>query len=180
MKLIILLVTSLLLTGAGIYAQNYSPADAPGSVKFVISNFGFDVDGSFGVLKGSILFDEKNLSRSVFNVTVQSATVNTGNQTRDKHLRGKDYFDVSGFPVIQLSSQKIEKSETPGFYVFYGKLLMKGVTKEIRFPFQAVAEKDGFRFTGSFSIKRRDFGVGGRSTVSNDVDIKLNVFAKKL
>ncbi|MFN5133855.1 MAG: hypothetical protein ACK5DG_00970 [Chitinophagaceae bacterium] len=43
-----------------------------------------------------------------------------------------------------------------------------------------MSENGGIRFTGSFKIKRRDFGVGGRNTISNDVDIKLNVFAKKL
>jgi polyisoprenoid-binding protein YceI len=156
------------------------PLDNTGSVAFVIENLGFDVKGSFAGLEGSLEYDENTPSASKFNVSVQASTVNTSNKTRDKHLRGEDYFHVTQHPLIKISSSKIAKSVTPGYLVFFGQLSMRGVTKDISFPFKAVAENDGYRFTGSFKIKRRDFGVGGRSTVSNDVDIKLNVLAKKL
>ena len=173
-------VIPFLLLANAVFAQSYSPADDAGAVKFVIGNFGFDVDGSFKGLKGKIIFDENNLSASSFDVTIDAATVNTGNNTRDKHLRGKDYFDVTTFPQIKLISERVARSVTPGYYVFFGKLSLKGVIQNISFPFKATVENGGIRFTGTFSVKRRDFGVGGRSTISNDVDIKLNVFAKKL
>jgi polyisoprenoid-binding protein YceI len=156
------------------------PIDNSGAVTFVIENLGFDVKGSFTGIEGSLEYDESNLSASKFNVSVQASTVNTSNKTRDKHLRGEDYFNVTQHPLIKITSSKIAKSVTPGYLVFFGQLTMKGVAKDISFPFKAVPENDGYRFTGSFKIKRRDFGVGGRSTVSNDVDIKLNVLAKKL
>lgn len=177
MKLFIILL--LLFSRAG-FSQSVSPVDGEGAVKFVIANLGFDVDGSLKGLKGTISFDEKNLSEANFDITVNASTINTGNSTRDKHLRGKDYFDATAFPQIKITSTRIAKSVTEGYFVLFAKLTIKGVTKEISFPFKAVAENGGLRFTGSFKIKRRDFGVGGRSTVSNDVDIKLNVFAKKL
>ncbi|MBX9783059.1 MAG: YceI family protein [Chitinophagaceae bacterium] len=63
---------------------------------------------------------------------------------------------------------------------FFGKLTIKDKTLDISFPFKVTAEENAYRFSGSFKIKRRDFGVGGRSTISNDVNIKLNVLAKKL
>ena len=163
-----------------VFAQSYSPADDAGAVTFVIENLGFDVDGSLKGLKGRIVFDENNLGASLFDITVDAATINTGNNTRDKHLRGKDYFDATAHQQIKITSTKVAKSVTAGYYVLFARLTIKGITKDISFPFKAVAESNGLRFTGSFKIKRRDFGVGGRSTVSNDVDIKLNVFAKKL
>lgn len=161
-------------------AQIYLPVDAVDAIQFRIKNLGFEVDGGFRGLKGKILFNPENLSASNIDVTIDASTVNTGNSTRDKHLRGKDYFDATAFPQIKITSERVARSVTPGYYVFFGKLSMKGVVQNITFPFKATEENGGLRFTGSFSIKRRDFGVGGRSTISNDVDIKLNVLAKKL
>jgi polyisoprenoid-binding protein YceI len=180
MKYLQLVVAFLFLAHNSTKAQNYSPVDESGAVKFIIANLGFDVNGSLKGVKGKIAFDENNLAASSFDVTVETTTINTGNNTRDKHLRGKDYFDASVHPQLKITSSRVAKSVTAGYYVLFAKLTIKGVTKEISFPFKATAENGGIRFTGSFKIKRRDFGVGGRSTVSNDVDIKLNVFAKKL
>lgn len=174
------LIIAFLLLSQISFAQTYSPVDEKGSVTFVIANLGFDVDGSVKGLKGKIVFDENNLSSSSFDVTVEASTINTDNNTRDKHLRGKDYFDAATHPQIKITSTRVAKSVTAGFYVLFAKITLKGVTKEVSFPFKAVSENGGIRFTGSFKIKRRDFGVGGRNTISNDVDIKLNVFAKKL
>jgi polyisoprenoid-binding protein YceI len=179
-KYVVVFILAVCAVSDSITAQNYNPVDETGAVKFIIANLGFDVDGSLKGLKGTIFFDEKNLSECNFDISVDASTINTSNGTRDKHLRGKDYFDVSAFPQIRVTSSKIAKSVTPGYYVMFARLSIKGVTKEISFPFKAVSENGGIRFTGSFKIKRRDFGVGGRNTISNDVDIKLNVFAKKL
>jgi polyisoprenoid-binding protein YceI len=175
-----ILLSCFLLCSQIVVAQTFSPVDEKESVKFIIANLGFDVDGSLKGVKGKIVFDENNLAASSFDVTVDANTINTGNGTRDKHLRGNDYFDVSAHPQLKITSTRVAKSTTAGYYVLFAKLTIKGVTKDISFPFKALAENGGIRFTGSFKIKRRDFGVGGRSTVSNDVEIKLNVFAKKL
>jgi polyisoprenoid-binding protein YceI len=165
---------------AAAFSQQYIPQDKGSQINFMVTNLGFDVDGSFKNINGKIIFDESNLASSSFDVTVETATINTGNNTRDKHLRGKDYFDAAMHPQIRITSTRVAKSITTGSYVLFAKLTIKGVTKEVSFPFKATQETGGIRFTGAFKIKRRDFGVGGRSTISNDVDIKLNVFSKKL
>ncbi|HEX4958189.1 MAG TPA: YceI family protein [Lacibacter sp.] len=177
MKYLIVFLVFLCQTAV---AQTYSPVDAGDAIQFRIKNLGFDVNGSFRGLKGKILFTADNLSACNIDVAIDASTVNTDNSTRDKHLRGKDYFDVTANPQIKITSERIAKSVTPGYYVFFGKLSMKGVVQNISFPFKATEESGGIRFTGTFSLKRRDFGVGGRSTISNDVDIKLNVLTKKL
>ncbi len=160
-------------------AQTLFPVDEGSTVKFVISNLGFDVDGTFKGLKGKIVFDAANLPASNFNITVQASTVDTENSTRDKHLRGEDYFHVQSYPVIQIQSVKIAKSVKEGYYVFFGKLTIRNVTKDISFPFTATAEAGAYRFKGQFAIKRRDFGVGGKNTISNDLTVKLDVLTKK-
>lgn len=159
--------------------QRYIPVDENKSVQFIIQNFGFDVKGSFNGIKGVIEFDESNLSNATFQVTVNAATINTNNDIRDKHLKGAGYFDIANYPLIKIVSTRISKSSTPGFYVFFGKLSIKGKTSEIVFPFKTAIEKDGVRFTGEFKIKRKEFNVGGNSTVSNELILKLSVLAKK-
>jgi polyisoprenoid-binding protein YceI len=159
-------------------AQKQVPVQANKAVRFTISNFGFDVSGEFSGLTGSVSFDEKNLSSALFDVKVSSNAVNTNNKQRDKHLRGEDYFNTSLYPEIQIQSTRIAKSVTPGYYVFFGTLTMKGKTKEINFPFTAVGEGGGYRFKGNFKIKRKDFGVGGNSTISNELTVYLDVLTK--
>lgn len=160
-------------------AQTIVPVENGSAVKFVISNLGFDVSGTLKGLAGTIVFDEKNLPLSSFNVTVNSSTINTDNGSRDKHLKGADYFDAAKFPLIKITSVKIARSVTPGYYVMFAKLTIKDKTQDISFPFTAVAENTGYRFKGKFKIKRRDFGVGGKNTISNELTVNLDVLTKK-
>ncbi|HVV03351.1 MAG TPA: YceI family protein, partial [Puia sp.] len=59
----------------------------------------------------------------------------------------------------------------------YGKLTIKGHEKGISFPFSATAAMGGYLFKGAFKIKRKDFEVGGTSTISDEMDVSLSVFA---
>jgi polyisoprenoid-binding protein YceI len=177
MKYLVWYVALLISTSAT--AQQFTPVDERSSVQFIITNLGFDVTGSFTGLLGTILFDENNPGNSSVQVTVLAASVNTKNESRDKHLRGDDYFAVTKHPAIRIVSVRIAKSVTPGFYVFFGKLTLKGVTQEISFPFTAIPEAGAYRFKGEFNIKRRDFAVGGKNTISNDLKVKLDVLTKK-
>ena len=173
------IVVAMLLISTSARSQQFVPVDGQSTVQFIITNLGFDVTGTFGGLQGTVYFDEKNLANSSVNVTVNAASVDTDNSTRDKHLRGADYFNVKTYPQIRLSSVKIAKSVTPGYYVLFAKLTIKETTKEISFPFTAVPEAGAYRFKGEFSIKRRDFAVGGKNTISNDLKVKLDILTKK-
>jgi polyisoprenoid-binding protein YceI len=174
-----LLAITVMLANFSLKAQQFTPDQERSTIKFIITNLGFDVTGTLNGLQGSIRFDEKNLSSSSVNVSVNAASVDTDNSTRDKHLRGDDYFAVKTYPQIRLTSVKIAKSVTPGYYVLFAKLTIKETTKEISFPFTAVPEAGAYRFKGEFSIKRRDFGIGGKNTISNDLKVKLDVLTKK-
>jgi polyisoprenoid-binding protein YceI len=174
------LVTSLffiLLIAKG-DAQNLVPVDAGSAVKFVIKNFGFSTPGTFSGLKGTIRFDAGNIGNAGFIVSIDAATINTGNETRDNHLRKEDYFDVEKYPLISFTSTSISVTR-PGNYLLSGKLTIKSITKEISFPFTATAQNNGYLFSGSFKINRRDFSVGGSSMVlADNLEVTLSVVAK--
>jgi len=173
-KTIFLLLISLF--AAHVKAQ-YVPADKGSTLSFKIGNFGFDVSGSFTGFKGAINFDPQNIASSSFDVTVDASTVNTENNLRDEHLRGPSYFDVKNYPTIHFVSAKITSSG--GSFTAYGKLTIKGKSKDISIPFTATQGADEYSFKGSFKINRKDFGVGGTSTISNELEVSLNVLAKK-
>ena len=174
------LLVPVLLT-AWIYssAQNYTPVDSSSSVKFKVKNLGFNVGGSFSGLQGTISFDPNNLSACKFDVTVDANTVNTGIDMRDNHLRNEDYFDVKNHPRIRIASTKITTSTKSGTLYFFGNLTIKNTTKEISFPFTATQQNVGYVFNGEFKMNRRDFSVGGGSTISDNLTVTLEVATRK-
>lgn len=167
----------LVLFAPGILLAQYKPVEQSSTLTFVIKNLGFGVNGSFKGFDGSINFDPQNLAAGSFDVTLNAATVNTDNNLRDEHLRGDSFFDVKNYPKIRLISTKV--SGKNGGYVFAGQLTIKGKTKLVSFPFTATGQADGYLFKGSFKLNRKDYGVGGTSTVSDELEVTLNVIVKK-
>ena len=153
------------------------PVDSDKAVTFIIKNLGINTKGELSGLKGSIEWNEDNPTDSKLAVSVDVNTINTGIDTRDNHLRKEEYFDVEKYPDIKLTSNSIAKSDA-GF-IMNSMITIKGVSKNISFPFTAVKKPDGYLFSGKFTINRRDFDVGGNSvTMSDNVEISLNVMAK--
>jgi polyisoprenoid-binding protein YceI len=158
------------------YSQNYLPVERASTVKFYINNFGISTEGSFSGLRGDIVFNTLSLENSSFEISVDAASVFTGNRSRDIHLKSRDYFYVEKYPSIFLISKSITKNEQEGSYWFLGNLIIKGVTKEVKFKFSAIPERSGYLFKGEFTINRRDFFVGSGSLVlSNNVQVNLAV-----
>jgi len=163
-----------------VFAQVYKPADEGSKVKFVIKNFGINTGGTFNGLDGTINFDPANAANASFEVSVDAKTIDTDVESRDNHLRKGEYFDVEKFPKISFKSTKITKTNSAEFLYMFGNITIKGVTKEIKFPFKATPKDDGYVFEGNFKLNRRDFGVGGNSlSLSDELTVNLSVFAKK-
>jgi polyisoprenoid-binding protein YceI len=175
MKKISTILLSIISIAAG--AQTLMPVDAASRIEFTIKNFGINTSGTFMGLQGNIKFDSSNLPLSFFNVSVDAKTVNTDVEARDKHLKKEDYFNVDKFPRINFTSTRIAKSASS--YTITGNLSIKGISKEISFPFTVMPTQNGQEFKGTFTINRRDFKVGGSSWVlSDNVALSLKVLAK--
>lgn len=178
-KLLYFLLLSMISLQAA--SQTLAPVNEGSKVHFTIKNFGFNTGGDFGGLSGTILFDPEFPNASKFDVSINAATIDTENESRDKDLRGKIYFDVETYPAIRMVSTKIDKTNKSddGFYYFTGLLIMKGTSKVISFPFEAKKINAGYQFSGEFTINRLDFDVGEKSTVlGKTVTVSLQVIAK--
>ena len=179
MKYIGSIVFLLVLNNIG-FCQLYTPSEGLSKVHFVIKNFGAKTGGDFSGLKGSIAFDPKDLGSARFKVSVNAASINTDNKTRDKHLRKEDYFNVEKFPLISFESTKITATSLAGRYFVTGNLTIKDITKIVRFGFTATPSDEGYSFKGAFEINRRDYGVGGNSiSLADKLTVTLDITANK-
>jgi polyisoprenoid-binding protein YceI len=153
------------------------PQASGSTVQFKIKNLGFNVIGSLGGLAGQMRFDPGHLDDAAFDVTVEAGTINTDNGMRDDHLRSESYFNVQRYPRIHLVSGKISPGKKNSF-LFTGQLTIKDHTKEVSFPFTASETGGVYRFQGTFTINRKDFDIGGFSTISDQLEVTLDVTAK--
>jgi len=163
----------------GINAQNLVPADADSKIAFVIKNMGTNVEGTLKGLKGKISFNPKKPAASLFDVTVEVQTVDTDNKRRDDHLKRSDFFDVEKYPVIAIKTSSIQ-SKGNDIYFAKAVLTMHGISKNIQFDFIAKPVQGGYNFKGTFSVDRKEFGIGGNSmTMGDNVKVNLDVIARK-
>jgi polyisoprenoid-binding protein YceI len=176
MKKILLLVASASISQWA--AAQYQPVEKESSVTFMVRNFGIQVSGLFTTIKGSIHFDTQNPSNDLFDIKIDAATVNTDNNMRDEHLKGSYYLDTANYAAIHFVSTSVTRDKS-GPFNMTGNLEIKGKTRVITFPFTAVQVNERLQFKGNFKINRQDFGVGGTSTISNEVEVFLNVIAQK-
>lgn len=173
----LLLLSFVFLIASAFAVLSLQPTDSKDAITFVIKNLGINTKGELSGLKGSIDWNEDSPEESKIAVIAESNTINTGIDSRDNHLKKEEWFDVEHYPELKIVSTAIVKGATG--YMLNATLTIKGISKNISFPFTATKTPDGYLFNGKFTINRRDFGVGGNSvTLSDNADITLNVTAK--
>jgi polyisoprenoid-binding protein YceI len=91
-------------------------------------------------------------------VTIDAASINTGNGLQNKHAKSDEWFDVAKYPQIRYTSSKIVKAGSG--YQVTGDLEIHGVKKPVTIPFTFQKTAKGATFTGSFTVNRSDFHVG--------------------
>ncbi len=138
------------------------------AVKFKIKNAGFNVDGSFGKVSGTIKFDPNKSTGNIIDVSIDANSINTTNSSRDKHLRGSDYFDVSKFPKISMKATMFSKDKDGNLKGFF-KLTLKDKTKDIVLPLTVTNANGKTTLKTIFSINRLDYGVGSSSMMLSNL-----------
>lgn len=156
-------VTAPLLGFAQATSWDLDPAHSHASFTIrhmVITN----VRGEFQKVSGTVKLDEKDVSKSSVEATIDATSIDTRVPDRDKHLRSADFFDVEKFPTITFKSTKVQKAGK-GLKVT-GDLTMHGVTKpvvlDVEGPTAAIKDPWGKTRRGlaaSTTINRRDFGL---------------------
>jgi polyisoprenoid-binding protein YceI len=133
-------------------------------VNFSLENRGSEVTGTLGGMKGDVIFDQENLDKSSFNVTMDANTINTNNNKRDAHLKNEDFFETETYATISFASAKIEKKEDK--YIATGTLSMHGISKDVEILFTTIEEKGRQHLHGNFVLDHADYGIGKTRNVS--------------
>jgi polyisoprenoid-binding protein YceI len=150
-----------------------------------------NVPGRFREFNGTIQYDQQNVTKSSVAFTAKAASIDTGVEQRDTHLRSADFFDVAHHPEITFKSTRVEKKGENDF-IAYGDFTLRGVTKQVALPFKlygAIKDPWGKMRVGveaGLTINRQDYGVSwsqqldnGGLVVGNDVKVSLFVEAVK-
>jgi len=155
-KTFYLLVAAFLLATTAT-AQNWAISE-----DYDITFDGSGAAGYFGGLKGTIVFDPENVETASFEVQLDPSTISTGNKTKDRHARGKSWFNVAKYTTVTFTSTQVVK--TGNSYELLGTLELHGIKKGIVIPFTFTPKKDVANeavFEGRFSLNRKDFDILG-------------------
>lgn len=144
------------------------------SAQFAVKHLAIStVRGAFSSVKGVVQLDDKDITKSTVDVTIDVNSVDTRVAARDKDLRSDHFFDAEHFPAITFKSTKVEQV-APGKLKVTGNLTIRGVTKEVVLdvdgPNGPVKDPWGnqrMAINATTKINRQDFGVKWNATMDN-------------
>lgn len=171
------------------YAATWELDPSHSSVEFSVRHMMVSsVKGQFEKVKGNVEIDDKDLSKSSVEITIDMASINTRDAKRDGHLRSPDFFDTAKFPTATFKSTKVEKAGKGKLKVI-GDLTMRGVTKPVVLQVEGptASQKTPFGttlrgFSAKSKIDRKEWGIDwnkpletvGGLLVGNDVTLEIN------
>ena len=162
---------------------------AHSEVTFQVRHLLSKVRGRFSDFKGTIEYDEENPERSLVNVDVHAASIDTSERDRDAHLRSADFFDAEKIPALTFRSTGIQRNGD-GTFALAGDLTIHGVTRSVSFEASLLGKakdpwgNERLAFEAETTINRKDFGLTwnaaletGGFLVGDEVTISVSVQA---
>jgi polyisoprenoid-binding protein YceI len=139
------------------------------------------VRGAFTKVTGTIQFDDKDITKSTVDVTIDATSVDTRVADRDKDLKSDHFFDVEHYPTITFKSKRVEQV-SPGKLKVTGDLTIRGATKEVVLdvdgPTAPVKDPWGNQRMGvnaNSKITRQDFGITyGPGMIGDEISITID------
>ena len=129
-RIVTLIITLVLLVPLNVLAQTYNVDPSHTTIQFKVKNMLImNVKGVFEKFKGTVDIDETDVTKSNVDVSIETASINTGIDRRDNDLRGPDFFDVVKFPTMRFVSTIVEAGKDN--LKVTGNLTIKGVTKQV-------------------------------------------------
>ena len=167
-------------------AADYTVDPGHTYVSFAINHLGFStMRGKFNQQSGTLMFDAANKKAAVM-IEIDAASIDTGHEKRDAHLRSPDFLNAVENPTITFKSTGVTwNGDKPA--TITGDLTILGVSKPVTLQVTSMNCADhpfskkptcGFDATGS--IKRTDFGVNyGVPAIGEVLDLQIELEATK-
>lgn len=160
------------------------------------SNVGFkvrhlmvsNVKGSFEKHTGIVEINDKDITKSKVEVSIDTNSINTNVQKRDEHLRSADFFDVAKYPAMTFVSKKVATAGKDKLKVT-GDLTLHGITKQVVLDVEGPSKESKDPWgnirkgaTATTKINRKDFGLvwnkaleTGGVAVGEEITITLEI-----
>jgi polyisoprenoid-binding protein YceI len=154
-------------------------------VEFSAKHLGMmTVRGHFADVTATADIDPDHPETSSVQVTIQTASIRTNHETRDKDVRSSNFLDVEAFPTMTFTSTSVTPAG-PSRYHVTGDLTIKGITHPVTLDLTRYGEFNdpmmGHRiaYGATTQINRREFGLtfnamlDGRFVVSDQIQIMI-------
>ncbi len=187
MKKLFVVVFSTFFLSSPTWAATYSVDLDHSTVSFKIKHILSKTQGQFNKFEGTIQYEAGKPETWGASGVIQSASIDTNVEGRDKHLRGSDFFDVEKFPTIEFRTTGVKEATETGAKV-EGMLKMHGIEKPIVLDVIIAGVADDpwgntrAAFTATTKINRKDFGMvynqvldKGGLMLGEEIEINLEV-----
>jgi polyisoprenoid-binding protein YceI len=182
------LLLALVIASRPSLAADYTFDNAHSRVGFAVRYMMVSsVKGAFRSVRGTVVIDDADVTNSAVKVEIDTASVDTGIEKRDEHLKSPDFFDVANHPMMTFTSTSLKKQGAK--LVVAGDLSLHGVTKPVTLTVEGPTKEwttpwgqvvRGASATGK--INRKDFGLtwervtdAGGLVVGNEVTLEFDV-----
>ncbi len=178
-----LMASALIAMALPSHAATYA-IDTKGShafVQFKIKHLGYSwLMGQFNQFDGSFEYDKNNAKQSSILVNIDTTSLDTNHAERDKHLKGKDFLNVSKFPSATFKSTSMNIQGDSGQVT--GNLNLHGVDRTITIDVSRIGEGNdpwgGYRagFEGTTTLKLEDYNIANTlGPASASLEMTLNI-----
>jgi len=177
-----------LLVGMAASVTAGGPADGPRTIDKTGSKIEFrakatfaKADGVFREWDAELRMPGDTLEGASLRLKLNTESVTTGNGTKDKEIKSKNFFDVKVFPDIQFISTKVSPGPDAFKFVMDGDMTLRGITKPVTLTILAHPVAAGHQLIeGQIAFNRRDFGMTHNVPFNKvadevEVEIRLNV-----
>lgn len=168
------LLASALLAAVGTFsgslaAETYQVDPVHSTAIWGIQHIGLgNTYGRFNDISGTIVFDPDDLAASSVQISIPVASIDSGNQKRDDHLRNADFFDAGTHPEITFTGEGFAAvAGKEDVFLVPGELTIRGTTKPVELEVEllgmgqhAMEKKPAIGFESEFTIDRTEYGVG--------------------
>ncbi|MGO4683735.1 YceI family protein [Hyphomicrobium sp. 2TAF46] len=187
MALLVLLAAELTVAGApAAHARRFEFDQRRTEVRFIYKMAYATQRGRFTKVSGTLDYDEAAPGKSKINASIASASLTTGEALIDNELKGTDFFNVEGAPVIAFKSLAV-RTGSPTTAEVSGEMTVNGITKPVTLQVRIESHDDpalkydvgARRFFATTRIQRSAFNMTNyRSMVDDDVDIEIDAIAR--
>jgi polyisoprenoid-binding protein YceI len=138
-----------------------------------------NAEGHFSRFSGDVVMDPDVPTSAKIALTIDAASLDTGIDMRDRHLRSADFFDVERYPTISFQSVRVESGGRRATVL--GRLTLRGVTRELAVPVDVQISNAALVASGEFIVNRGEYAMSYNSylnPIGNEVRVAFTFRAR--